>query len=93
MVTRGVLPGNPFPLGATWNGRGVNFAVYSEKAEKMELCLFDEGSVFESECIAFREVRGQIWNMYVPGLRPGQLYMYRASGPYQPENGLRFNRS
>ncbi len=87
------MPGNPYPLGATWDGRGVNFAVYSEKAEKMELCLFDEGSVFESECIAFREVRGQIWNMYVTGLRPGQLYMYRAYGPYQPENGLRFNRS
>ncbi|MGA9048231.1 MAG: glycogen debranching protein GlgX [Dehalococcoidia bacterium] len=87
------MPGNPFPLGATWDGKGVNFAVYSEKAEKMELCLFDEGSVFESECIAFREVRGQIWNMCVPGLRPGQLYMYRASGPYQPGNGLRFNRN
>ncbi len=91
MMTRGVLPGNPYPLGATWDGKGVNFAVYSEKAEKIEVCLFDEGSVLESERIPFKEVRGQVWHMYLPGLRPGQLYMYRAYGPYQPETGLRFN--
>jgi len=90
-MTRKVLPGDPYPLGATWDGKGVNFAVYSKKAEKIELCLFDERSGLESERIPFKEVKGQVWYMYVPELRPGELYMYRAYGAYQPEIGLRFN--
>jgi isoamylase len=85
-------PGKPFPLGATWDGKGVNFAIFSGNAEKVELCLFHhpEDEV-ESEKIVLTERTGHIWHAYVPGLKPAQLYGYRVIGHYEPENGLRFN--
>ncbi|WP_409013323.1 glycogen debranching protein GlgX [Dyadobacter sp. CY343] len=85
-------PGSSYPLGATWDGEGVNFAVFSENATKVELCLF-EGPEAEAENvkIEIEEVTHHIWHVYVPGLEPGQLYGYRMHGPYEPENGHRFN--
>jgi glycogen operon protein len=84
-----VLPGQPFPLGATYDGRGVNFALYSENATGVELCLVDRSG--QETRIPFRERTGFTWHCYVPSLRPGQMYGYRVSGPYEPERGLRFN--
>jgi isoamylase len=87
-----ILPGKPYPLGASWDGDGVNFALFSEHARKVELCLFDSpdaGSA--SQTIALRECSHQVWHGYVPGLRPGQLYGYRVHGPYEPDKGHRFN--
>ncbi|MCE7068497.1 glycogen debranching protein GlgX [Dyadobacter sp. CY326] len=87
-----VYPGEPFPLGATWDGEGVNFALYSENATGVELCLFES---IESEAehvkIEIKEVSHHVWHVYVPGLEPGQLYGYRVHGPYEPTYGLRFN--
>ena len=90
-MARTVLPGKPFPLGATWDGTGVNFALYSENATAVEVCLFDNRSKTESERIRIGETTAFVWHCYVPGLLPGQLYGYRVSGPYEPEKGLRFN--
>jgi len=87
-----VMPGQPYPLGATWDGKGVNFAVFSENAESIELCLFnDENDAEEYVKIKIEEVSHHIWHVYVPDLKPGQLYGYRVSGPYDPEKGHRFN--
>lgn len=87
-------PGNPYPLGATWDGNGVNFAVYADKATGVDLCLFktpkDEA---ESARIKMAERSHQVWHIYIPGLKPGQLYGYRVSGTYDPKNGQRFNPS
>jgi isoamylase len=88
---RRIQPGSPSPLGATWDGRGVNFALFSEHAEKVELCLFDAGGKRETERIALPEYTNQIWHGYVVGLHPGQLYGYRVHGPYDPRHGHRFN--
>ena len=87
-----VWPGKPFPLGATWDGEGVNFALFSESATKVELCLFDvpEGNK-ETARIAAPEQTGRVWHVYLPELRPGQLYGYRVYGPYEPAQGQRFN--
>ncbi|MES2704892.1 MAG: glycogen debranching protein GlgX [Bacteroidota bacterium] len=87
-----VYPGEPFPLGATWNGEGVNFALYSENAAHVDLCLF-EHTDDEAEYVTIRmpERSGNIWHMYIPELKPGQLYAYRVHGPYEPQNGCRFN--
>jgi isoamylase len=87
-----VWPGNPYPLGATWDGAGVNFALFSENATKVELCLFDkpEGNC-EAVRIPMREHTDQIWHSYLPEVRPGQLYGYRVYGPYEPQAGHRFN--
>lgn len=91
MVAR-VLPGKPFPLGATWDGEGTNFSIYSEGASRIELCLFDNSNAErERECIPLQEVRGFVWHCYIPEVRPGQCYGYRVHGPYKPEEGLRFN--
>ncbi|TLV02099.1 glycogen debranching protein GlgX [Dyadobacter luticola] len=84
------LPGKPYPLGAHWDGQGVNFAVFSENAESIELCLFDEENK-EYAKIRIEEITHHVWHVYVPGLGPGQLYGYRVSGPYEPDNGHRFN--
>jgi isoamylase len=85
-------PGNPYPLGATWDGEGVNFAVFSENAAGIDLCLFDSiDSPQESGRVRIREVTHHVWHCYIPGLKPGQLYGFRAHGPYDPHNGLRFN--
>ncbi len=85
------LPGQPFPLGSYWDGDGVNFAVYSETAEAMYLCLFDQVSLAETERVPLTQKDGHVWHNYLPGLQPGQLYGYRADGPYRPQEGLRFN--
>ena len=83
--------GSPHPLGATWDGQGVNFALYSRHAERVELCLFDESGRRELERIALRERTDFVWHGYLPQVRPGQLYGYRVHGPYQPDKGHRFN--
>ncbi|HEY0244374.1 MAG TPA: glycogen debranching protein GlgX [Mucilaginibacter sp.] len=85
-------PGRPYPLGATWDGEGVNFALYAENATGVELCLFkSESDKSESSKITIDERTHQIWHVYLPDVKPGQLYGYRVSGPYEPENGHRFN--
>jgi glycogen operon protein len=84
-------PGQPYPRGATWDGMGVNFALFSESAEKVELCLFDPTGRHEVQRIALRERTDQIWHGYLPQARPGQLYGYRVYGPYKPQAGHRFN--
>ncbi|WP_409014844.1 glycogen debranching protein GlgX [Dyadobacter aurulentus] len=91
-VNLDLRPGTPYPLGATWTGDGVNFAIFSENATKVELCLFDSPDAqSENIKIEVEEVTHHIWHAYVPGLRPGQLYGYRMHGPFEPENGHRFN--
>jgi len=88
----GMYPGTPFPLGATWDGLGVNFALYSQHAEAVELLLFDAPSdTHPARGISLPERTGPIWHGYVPNLRPGQLYGYRVYGPYRPDDGYRFN--
>ncbi len=84
-------PGSPHTLGATWDGQGVNFALFSRHAEKVELCLFDENGRREVQRIALRERTDFVWHGYLPQARPGLLYGYRVHGPYQPEKGHRFN--
>ncbi len=93
MVTKGQLwPGRPWPLGAVWDGAGVNFALFSEHAAGVELCFFDEpGSREPRERFALSQQTDLVWHGYVPGATPGQLYGYRVDGPYEPERGLRFN--
>ena len=86
-----VWPGKPYPLGATWDGEGVNFALFSEHAEKVELCLFDASGQQELQRIELGEQTDQIWHAYLPEVRPGQLYGYRVHGPYRPAEGHRFN--
>ncbi|HSN99585.1 MAG TPA: glycogen debranching protein GlgX [Candidatus Nanopelagicales bacterium] len=87
-----VWPGKSHPLGATWDGAGVNFALFSEGAERVELCLFDAPSAArERERLELSERTGHVFHGYVPGLGPGQLYGYRVHGPWDPRAGLRFN--
>jgi glycogen operon protein len=86
-----VWPGRPYPQGATWDGEGVNFALFSEHAEGAELCLFDSRGRRELQRITLREQTDQVWHCYLPEARPGQLYGYRVRGPYQPQQGHRFN--
>jgi isoamylase len=90
-MPRIVLPGKPYPLGATWDGTGVNFAIYSENAANVELCLYDNRSKEEYERIDVKETTAFVWHCYVPGAQPGQQYGYRVYGPWEPERGLRFN--
>ncbi len=86
--------GYPYPLGATWMGNGVNFALFSETAASVELCLFDDIEATEENIrIPVTEHTDQVWHVFLPDVRPGQLYGYRVSGPYDPERGLRFNSS
>jgi isoamylase len=86
-----VWPGRPYPLGSTWDGEGVNFALYSEHAEKVELCLFDMSGKRETLRVPLPEQTDMVWHGYLPEVRPGQLYGYRVYGPYAPEQGQRFN--
>ncbi len=87
-----VWPGQPYPLGATWDGEGVNFALFSEHATGVELCLFDNPEdAKESHRIALPELTDHVWHVYLPDVRPGQFYGYRVHGPYKPEEGHRFN--
>ncbi len=86
-----VLPGRPFPQGATWDGQGTNFSIWSETAERVELCLFDEQG--HERRIEVTDQTAFQWHLYLPGIEPGQRYAYRVHGPYDPERGLRFNPS
>src|ERR1700729_60145 len=82
---RRAWPGRPYPLGATWDGKGVNFAIYAENATKVELCLFDGvDSQQESVRIPLLEHTDLVWHCYLPDAKPGQLYGYRVHGPYDP---------
>ena len=83
--------GSPAPLGATFDGRGVNFALFSANATGVELCLFDPKGNREIERVALPRRTDQVWHVYVDGLVPGQLYGYRVHGPYDPRRGHRFN--
>ena len=87
-----VWRGSPYPLGATWDGMGVNFALFSEHATGVELCLYDrEDDAEERQKVRLRERTNQIWHCYLPEVRPGQTYGYRVHGPYEPARGHRFN--
>ncbi|HVZ21907.1 MAG TPA: glycogen debranching protein GlgX [Vicinamibacterales bacterium] len=87
-----VWPGQPYPLGATWTGLGVNFAIYSTHATRVELCLFDSADATQpSACVPLPEHTDMVWHGYFPDVRPGQLYGYRVHGPYDPAAGHRFN--
>jgi isoamylase len=86
-----VWPGRPYPLGATWDGKGVNFALFSAHAAKVELCLFDHTGLHEEARIELPEYTDEVWHVYLPDARPGLLYGYRVYGPYDPANGHRFN--
>src|SRR3990170_3745950 len=87
-----VWRGQPYPLGATWDGEGVNFALFSENATGVDLCLFDEpADSKEHVLIPLRERHDQVWHCSLPDVRPGQLYGYRVHGPYKPREGHRFN--
>jgi isoamylase len=85
-------PGSPFPLGATCDGKGINFALFSENATAVELCLFTSpDDEKESARIKITERSGDVWHIYIPGLTAGQAYGFRVDGPYEPQNGHRFN--
>ena len=84
-------PGAAYPLGATWDGWGTNFALFSEVAERVELCLFDEDG--KETKVDLHEVDGFVWHGYLPGVSPGQRYGYRVHGPYNPGAGQRCNPS
>ncbi len=87
-----VWPGQPYPLGATWNGNGVNFALFSAHATRVELCLFDSADTTrESVRVDLPEQTDMVWHGFLPDARPNQIYGYRVHGPYEPENGHRFN--
>jgi isoamylase len=86
-----VWPGLPYPLGATWDGSGTNFALFSAHAEKVELCLFDDAGEKETARVVLPEFTHEIWHGYLPDVRAGQLYGYRVYGPYDPGVGHRFN--
>ncbi len=86
-----VWPGKPYPLGATWDGFGVNFALFSAHAEKVELCLFDSAGTREIDRVALPECTDEVWHGYLPEARPGLLYGFRVHGPYEPAQGHRFN--
>ena len=86
-----ITEGLSTPLGATWDGLGVNFAIFSANATKVELCLFDPTGERELERIELPEYTDEIWHGYLPDARPGTIYGYRVHGPYDPLNGHRFN--
>ena len=87
-----IRPGTPYPLGATWDGAGVNFAIFSEHGTRVDLCLFDSPEAErEARRIPLQEQTDMVWHGYLPGVLPGQLYGYRVDGPWEPEAGHRFN--
>jgi len=87
-VSHEAWPGRPFPLGPNWDGQGTNFSLFSEHAERVELCLFDGDA---EERIEITNHTAHNWHVYLPGVGPGQRYGYRVHGPYEPQRGLRFN--
>src|SRR3954471_11670515 len=86
-----VWPGTAYPLGATYDGTGTNFAIFSEVAEKVELCLFDEQG--REQRIRLPEMDAFVWHGFLPGVQPGQRYGFRVHGPYDPAQGLRCNHN
>ncbi|WP_297295169.1 glycogen debranching protein GlgX [uncultured Methylovirgula sp.] len=86
-----LLAGSPYPLGATWDGLGTNFAVFSAHAEEVELCLFDPSGRRQIACLTLPECTDEVWHGYLPNARAGLIYGYRVHGPYDPQNGHRFN--
>ena len=87
-----IWPGRPYPLGPTWDGAGVNFSIFSQSAEKVVLCLFDNAeATTPTQSIELPERTDMVWHGYLPDVEPGQLYGYRIHGPYDPGNGHRFN--
>jgi glycogen operon protein len=90
-MSRRLTEGSPHPRGATWDGSGVNFSLFSAHATKVEVCLFDEKGEREIERMALPEYTNEIWHGYIAGLGPGAIYGYRVHGPYEPEAGHRFN--
>jgi isoamylase len=86
-----IREGLPFPLGATWDGKGVNFALFSANATRVELCLFDDRGERETARIELPEFTDEIWHGYIGDVHPGSIYGYRVHGPYEPDNGHRFN--
>ena len=91
---RPAWPGQAYPLGATFDGTGTNFALFSEVAERVELCLFDDdadGEQLTETRVELAEVDAHVWHCYLPHVQPGQRYGYRVHGPYEPERGLRCN--
>jgi len=87
-----IYPGKPYPLGATWDGNGVNFSLYAENATEVQLCLFDgDAADAREELITLTERTHQVWHGYIPGLKPGQRYGYRVHGPFLPNEGHRYN--
>ncbi|MDB5542905.1 MAG: glgX, partial [Hyphomicrobiales bacterium] len=91
MEARDVEEGTPAPLGASFDALGVNFALFSDHATAVDLCLFDATGRRELHRIRMPRRTDDVWHVYVRGLRPGQLYGYRVHGPYEPQNGHRFN--
>ncbi len=89
--TAAIAEGLPFPLGASWDGAGVNFALFSANATKVELCLFDDTGTRELERVELPEFTNEVWHVYIAGLKPGTVYGYRVHGPYEPDAGHRFN--
>ncbi|MGA8493351.1 MAG: glycogen debranching protein GlgX, partial [Terriglobales bacterium] len=86
-----VWPGKPYPLGANWDGEGVNFALFSEHAKRVQLCVFDQSGRRELHRVNVTEQTDQVWHCYLPEARPGLIYGYRVNGPYEPAKGARFN--
>src|SRR5437667_4946111 len=86
-----IWPGKPYPLGASWDGAGVNFALFSEHATRVELCLFESAESTNETRVPLTEQTDQVWHIYLPSVQPGQLYGYRVHGPHDPAQGHRFN--
>ncbi len=91
IIKKSLREGYPFPRGATWDGKGTNFALFSANATKVEVCLFNDDGTVEVERITLPEYTDQIFHGWLPGVGPGQIYGYRVHGPYAPEAGHRFN--
>jgi isoamylase len=89
-MNRTLLPGRPYPLGATISDKGANFAIYSEGATRVDLCFFDDEGK-QTDCVTLRERTAYVWHGFLTGIHPGQLYGYRIHGPWEPEKGHRFN--
>src|SRR5215212_9847677 len=84
-----IWPGKPYPLGATYDGTGVNFALFSEVADRVQLCLIEDDGT--EKCVNLPEVDGFVWHCFIPGVQPGQRYGYRVHGPYDAKHGHRCN--
>ena len=93
VAPRVVWRGRPYPLGASWDGAGVNFALFSKHAERVELCLFDPRGRREIERVPLTERSDYVWHCYLPEARPGLVYAYRVHGPHDPDRGHRFDHN